>query len=82
MNWNKSPLRLWQTKLNFAVFCTSSAWGVSSKHLNYKKHPMVKALYRFMNPYSSEEFFKLCEDYEVFHDPKKYRDEKFYWTYQ
>ena len=36
----------------------------------------------FDNPYSSERFFKLCEDYEVPHDPMKYRDEKFYWTYQ
>ena len=28
------------------------------------------------NPYTSEEFFKICEDYEVPHDPMKYRDEK------
>ena len=27
-------------------------------------------------------FFKICEDYEIPHDPMKYRDEKFYWTYQ
>ena len=40
-------LRLWQSQLNFAVFCTSSACGVSSEHLNYKKHSMVRALYRF-----------------------------------
>ena len=31
-NWNKAPLRLWQTQLNFAVFCASSACGVSSEH--------------------------------------------------
>ena len=46
-NWNKAPIRLWQTKLNFAVFCASSACGVSSVHLNYTKHPMVRAVYRF-----------------------------------
>ena len=46
-NWNKAPLKLWQTQLNFAVWCTSSACGVSSEHLNYKKHSMVKAVYRF-----------------------------------
>ena len=46
-NWNKALLRLWQTQLNFAVWCTSSACGVSSEHLNYAKHPMVRALYRF-----------------------------------
>ena len=31
------------------------------------------------NPYTSSEFFKICEDYRV---PMKYRNEKFYWTYQ
>ena len=37
-HWNKAPLKLWQTQLNFAVFCASSACGVSSAHLNYTKH--------------------------------------------
>ena len=47
LNWNKSPMRLWQTQLNFAVWCTSSACGVSSVHLNYKAHPMIRAVYHF-----------------------------------
>ena len=34
------------------------------------------------NPYTNEEFLKICENYEVPHDPMKYRDKKFYWTYQ
>ena len=34
------------------------------------------------NSYTNEEFFKICEDYEVPNDPMRYRDEKFYWTYQ
>ena len=34
------------------------------------------------NLYTSSEFFKICEDYGVSNDPMKYRDEKFYWTYQ
>ena len=38
MNWNKDPLQLWQTQLNFVVWCASSACRVSSEHLNYKKH--------------------------------------------
>ena len=46
-NWNKAPVRLWQTQLNFAVWCASSACGVSSAHLNYKKHPMIRAVYHF-----------------------------------
>ena len=106
-NWNKAPLKLWQTQLNFVVWCSSSPCGVSSEHLDYKKHSMVRAVYRFHvyyhvrrilkrlqvslpheagfyaadNPYTNEEFFKICEDYEVPHNPMKYRNEKFYWTF-
>ena len=40
-------MRLWQTQLNFAVWCASSACGVSSVHLNYTKHPMIRAVYSF-----------------------------------
>ena len=29
------------------MFCTSSAGEVSSEHLNYKKHSMVRSLYPF-----------------------------------
>ena len=107
-NWNRAPLKLWQTQLNFAVFCASSACGVSSAHLNYKKHPMIRAVYRFHvyyhvrrvlkelqtplphetgfkaadNPYTESKFLKICEDYGVPNNPMRYRDEKFYWTYQ
>ena len=45
--WNKAPLKLWQTQSNFAVWCSSSACGVSSTHLNYTKHPMIRSVYRF-----------------------------------
>ena len=34
------------------------------------------------NPYTESEFFKICEDYRVLNDPMRYRDEKFYWSYQ
>ena len=34
------------------------------------------------NPYTSSEFFKICEDYGVPNDPVKYCDKKFYWSYQ
>ena len=101
-------MRLWQTQLNFTVFCASSACGVSSAHLNYTKHPMIRLVYCFHvyyhvrrilkklqtplphetcfnaadNPYTKSEFLKICEDYRVPNDPMKYRDEKFYWSYQ
>ena len=29
-----------------------------------------------------KKFFKLCEDCNIPHDPMRYQDEKFYWTYQ
>ena len=90
------------------VFCASSACGVSSAHLNYTKHPMIRSVYRFHvcyhirrvlkrlqtplphkinfnaadNPYTESEFLKICEDYGVPNDPMRYRDEKFYWSYQ
>ena len=108
MHWNKAPIGLWQTQLNFAVWCASSACGVSSMHPNYNKHPMIRAVYRFHvyyhvrrvlkrlqtplphgpgfnvadDPYTESEFLKICEDYRVPNDLMKYRDEKFYWTYQ
>ena len=34
------------------------------------------------NPYTKSELLKICEDYSVPNDPMRYRDEKFYWTYQ
>ena len=46
-NWNKAPMRLWQTQLNFAVLCASSACGVSLVHLNYTKHSMIRSVYYF-----------------------------------
>ena len=107
-NWNKAPMPLFQTQLNYAVFCASSACGVSLAHLNYTKHPMIRSVYCFHvychvrrilkklqmplphetgfnatdNPYTESEFLKICEDYGVLNDPMRYRDEKFYWTYQ
>ena len=34
------------------------------------------------NPYSNEEFFKIYEDFEVPHNPMRYRDEQFFGTHQ
>ena len=28
INWENYPMNLWQTQLNFAIFCASSACGV------------------------------------------------------
>ena len=34
------------------------------------------------NPHTESDFLKICEDYRVANNPMKYRDEKFYWSYQ
>ena len=60
-NWNKTPMRLWQTQLNFAVWCASSACGVSSAHLNYTKHPMIRAVYHFHMYYHVRQVLKRLQ---------------------
>ena len=40
-DWDNYKFTLWQTQLNFAVFCASSACGVSVEHMNVKK-PMIR----------------------------------------
>ena len=36
IDWNHYKFTLWQTQLNFVVFCASSACGVSVEHMNVK----------------------------------------------
>ena len=60
-NRNKAPMHLWQTQLNFAVWCTSSAFGVSSAHLNFSKHPVVTAVYRFHIYYHMRQVLKRLQ---------------------
>ena len=60
-HWNKAPLKLWQTQLNFSVFCVSSACGVSSSHLNYTKHPMIRLVYRFHVYYHVRRILKILQ---------------------
>ena len=42
-DWDHYKFTLWQSQLNFTVFCTSSACGVSVEHLNAKK-PMIRSI--------------------------------------
>ena len=49
-DWGHYKFTLWQSQLNFAVFCASSACGVSVEHLNAKK-PMIKSVYRLNHVY-------------------------------
>ena len=60
-HWNKAPMRLWQTQLNFAMWCASSACGVCSVHLNYTKHPMIRAVYHFHMYYHVRQVLKRLQ---------------------
>ena len=44
--------------------------------------PHESSFNAYDNPYTSSECFKICKDYGGPNDPMKYKDEKFYWTYQ
>ena len=44
IDWDHYKFNLWQKQLNFAVFCASSACGVSVEHMNAKK-PMIRSIY-------------------------------------
>ena len=56
-NMQHNPLRLWDTQLNFAVHCATSALGISVKHLNAEE-PLVRALYRFHTYYHIRRILK------------------------
>ena len=42
-DWDHYKFTLWQSQLNFAVFCVSSACGVSVEHLNANR-PLLRSL--------------------------------------
>ena len=45
-DWDHYKFTLWQSQLNFMVFCASSACGVSVEHPNAEE-PMIRSVYRF-----------------------------------
>ena len=59
-DWDHYKLTLWQSQLNFAVFCASSACGVSVEHLSAKK-PMIRSIYRFHVYYLIRRILKILE---------------------
>ena len=59
-DWDHYKLTLWQSQLNFAVFCASSACGVSVEHLNAKE-PMIRSIYRFHVYYHIRRILKILE---------------------
>ena len=106
-DWDHYKFTIWQSQLNFAVFCASSACGVSVEHLNTKE-PMIMSIYRFHvyyhirrilkileiplpyensfnqynNPYNHEKFIRICSEYGVSNDFRKWRNQKYFSTWQ
>ena len=59
-DWDHYKFNMWQSQLNFAVFCASSACGVSVEHLNAKE-PMIRSIYRFHVYYHIRRILKILE---------------------
>ena len=59
-DWDHYKFTLWQSQLNFAVFCASSACGVSVEHLNAKE-PMIRSIYCFHVYYHIRRILKIPE---------------------
>ena len=59
-DWDQYKVTIWQSQLNFAVFCASSACGVSVEHLNGKE-PMIRSIYRFHVYYHIRRILKILE---------------------
>ena len=80
-DWDHYKFTIWQSQLNFVVFCTSSACGVSVEHLNAKE-PMIRSIYRFHVYYHIRRILKILEiplpyenSFNQFNNP--YNHEKF-----
>ena len=59
-DWDHYKFTIWQSQLNFAVFCASSACGVSVEHLNAKE-PMIRSIYRFHVYYHIRRILKILK---------------------
>ena len=59
-NWDHYKFTIWQSQLNFVVFCASSACGVSVEHINAKE-PMMRSIYRFHVYYHIRRILKILE---------------------
>ena len=60
IDWDHYKFILWQTQLNFMVFCASSACGVSGEHMNAKR-PIIRSIYSFHVYYHTRRILKILE---------------------
>ena len=78
-DWDHYKFTIWQSQLNFVVFCASSACGVSVEHLNTKE-PMIRSIYRFHVYYHIRRILTILEmpyenSFNLYNNP--YNHEKF-----
>ena len=59
-DWDHYKFTIWQSQLNFVVFCASSACVVSVEHLSTKE-PMIRSIYRFHVHYHIRRILKILE---------------------
>ena len=59
-NWDHCEFTIWQSQLNFGVFCASSACGVSVEHLN-SKEATIRSIYCFHVYYHIRRILKILE---------------------
>ena len=59
-DWDHYKLTLWQSQLNFAVFCALSSCGANVEHLNAKK-PMLRSIYCFHVYYHIRRILKILK---------------------
>ena len=96
IDWDHYKFTLWQTQLNFVVFCASGACGVSVEHMNAKK-PVIRSIRRILkileiplpyensfnqynDLYNHEKFIKICGEYGVSNDLTNWRTKKSFST--
>ena len=61
-DWDHYKFTLWQSQLNFMVFCTSSTCGVSVEHLKANR-PLLRSLYQFHVYYHISRILKILENH-------------------
>ena len=59
-DWDHYKFTLWQSQLNFVVFCASSACGVNVEHLNAKKS-IIRSIYHFHVYYHIRRILKILK---------------------
>lgn len=55
--WQKSPMKLYQSQINFATHIATTACGISQEHLNHK-NPLLRSVFRFHTYYQIRKVLK------------------------